>query len=583
MADHVHQNPHVEQATGVEGELQVRKWAFAAAALMVVGVFGAVAVFGAYLAGRYELIPFRALRALEVRLFGSYWDRSLESARLTSIFVDLKAESALIPYDRLGTGGGLTSYGDDIVLVTYEGRIFTIRSSEEIVETSIEVPPYNFDAYEQVAKEDGNSHLEAFLAFFRYNDIATVSVRGRDALALSYTYFDPERICYASRVALLDIPPDVNRLADFEASADDWRVILSTEPCLPLNRNCPLLGGHMAGGRMAFAAPSKLYFASGDYGIDGLCGDDLLAQDADAQYGRVIAIDLDDGTARSISMGNRNMQGIALDDDGNLWTVEHGPRGGDELNLMIEGENYGWPLESLGTGYDKLQFPTTISYGRHETYRAPVFAWLPSVAISNLIQIHGFDDAWDGDLLMASLRSESLFRTRIRNDRVLFSEQIQIGAPIRYVHQHTDGRIVLWTDQHSIVFLTPSRFHPGRDAVEAAIARMDPDPDFEISLRNALAQCNECHALEPHDDVNAPSLARVFGAPVASTDYANYSAALRALDGRWNRERLDVFLSDPGKIAPGTSMAAIRVENAQVRGALIDLLAATSAAFEDLD
>ncbi|NOX83610.1 MAG: PQQ-dependent sugar dehydrogenase [Alphaproteobacteria bacterium] len=67
--------------------------------------------------------------------------------------------------------------------------------------------------------------------------------------------------------------------------------------------------------------------------------------------------------------------------------------GGDELNRIIDGGNYGWPLETLGTRYNGLPIPNTISYGRHDVYAAPVFAWLPSVAVSSLAVIDNFHES----------------------------------------------------------------------------------------------------------------------------------------------------------------------------------------------
>lgn len=72
---------------------------------------------------------------------------------------------------------------------------------------------------------------------------------------------------------------------------------------------------------------------------------------------------------------------------GTLWSTEHGPRGGDEINVLEEGEHYGWPMVTYGTRYGNQDWPANPNQGRHLGYQAPVYAFVPSIGISNLIQI----------------------------------------------------------------------------------------------------------------------------------------------------------------------------------------------------
>lgn len=100
-----------------------------------------------------------------------------------------------------------------------------------------------------------------------------------------------------------------------------------------------------------------MHLASGDYSWDGVYADDVIAQKDEFDYGKVIEINVETRVAKQISKGHRNTQGIAIDRLGDLWTVEHGHRGGDELNRIVEGADYGWPSVTLGTRYSGLPLP----------------------------------------------------------------------------------------------------------------------------------------------------------------------------------------------------------------------------------
>ena len=176
--------------------------------------------------------------------------------------------------------------------------------------------------------------------------------------------------------------------------------------------------------------------------------------DPDSQLGKLVRIELTSGEAEILASGFRNPQGFARDAEGNLWQTEHGPLGGDELNLLRPGLDYGWPYVTHGIQYGNRIWPYTKVQGRHDGFEKPVFAWIPSIAVSNLI----FSDSqqfplWQNDLLLASLKSQSLFRIRLHEKRVMYIEQIKIGERIRDITQMPDGRIALLSDSAKILFL----------------------------------------------------------------------------------------------------------------------------------
>jgi glucose/arabinose dehydrogenase len=157
------------------------------------------------------------------------------------------------------------------------------------------------------------------------------------------------------------------------------------------------------------------------------------------------------------SYGHRNVQAATLDAQGRLWTVEHGARGGDEINRPEAGKNYGWPVVTYGVDYSgsKIGVGTTRS-----GMESPIYYWDPVIAPSGATFYSG--DAfreWKGDLLVGSLQPGRLVRLRLANDRVSHEERYVIapGERVRDVVQGPDGMIYLLTDhpQGRIVRLEP--------------------------------------------------------------------------------------------------------------------------------
>jgi cytochrome c2 len=267
------------------------------------------------------------------------------------------------------------------------------------------------------------------------------------------------------------------------------------------------------------------------------------------------------------------MQGLLVDRDERIWTTEHGPQGGDELNLIVEGGNFGYPLAVYGTSYTSKDWPSAERVGFHDGYVEPAFAWLPSVGLSNLVQVTGFYPAWESDLLIATLKTQSLLRVRIRNDRVVFVEAIRFGDRIRDIDQLGNGSIVTWSDSGVLSILTPATTDPSssHDAVEVALS------DLEAPLRNevseAIESCRVCHSVSPTGtSEGAPNLSGVYGRQIAGSEYENYSEALQARRGVWDAERLDAYLRNPREFAEGTTMVIAPISDPKVRAGLIEYL-----------
>ncbi len=183
------------------------------------------------------------------------------------------------------------------------------------------------------------------------------------------------------------------------------------------------------------------------------------AQSLDNTYGKVVRVNLDGSIPQdnpfvgdpnamdSIwSYGHRNIQGAAMRDDGTLFTLEHGPAGGDEINIPVPGENYGWPIISYGINYDGSDVGQGIS--KMDGMQQPAYYWDPVIAPGDMTFYEGemFSD-WDGDLLIGGLVSPGIVRLDWDGDRVAAEERLltQFGR-VRDVEVLDDGSFLIATD-----------------------------------------------------------------------------------------------------------------------------------------
>jgi glucose/arabinose dehydrogenase len=177
------------------------------------------------------------------------------------------------------------------------------------------------------------------------------------------------------------------------------------------------------------------------------------AQDPNATWGKVVRVGVDG--AQVWSLGHRNPQGAAFDSQGRLWTVEHGPLGGDELNLIEQGANYGWPVVSYGLNYDGS--PVGIGEPRAQGFAEPVYYWDPVIAPGGMDFYDGaLFPGWRGDLLIAGLQAEGLVRLKMDGDRVAGEERVLAGLDrVRDVEELPDGALLILTDVGEILRVTP--------------------------------------------------------------------------------------------------------------------------------
>ena len=224
-------------------------------------------------------------------------------------------------------------------------------------------------------------------------------------------------------------------------------------------RQVPKLeGGMHFGSRIAFDGKGHVFISQGER------NQKALAQDLDVLQGKLVRLNLDGtqpsdnpfagspGVRRAVwSYGHRNMQGLAVDPrTGKLWQSEHGPRGGDELNLPEAGKNYGWPVTSDGMDYaSNRPYPETRGQEAPGMER-PYHVWAISPALSGMAFYTGRPgNAWNDSLFLGALAGRSLIRLQLDGDRIVSEERllVDLGKRIRDVRVGSDGNVYVLTDE----------------------------------------------------------------------------------------------------------------------------------------
>lgn len=241
------------------------------------------------------------------------------------------------------------------------------------------------------------------------------------------------------------------RLSEDETRLEDVKLIFSQRPKVAsrLHFGC----------RIVQAGDASLFLTLGDRGQRM-----ADAQTLDNHLGKIVRV-LPDGRPHPDnpflarpgalpeiwSLGHRNQQGAALGPDGRLWTHEHGPQGGDEINRPESGKNYGWPVITYGENYGGGPIGEGIT--ARAGLEQPLHHWTPSIAPSGMafVRTDRYGPAWKGSLLVGSLKFRYLARLELDGARVVREERLlpQLGQRIRDVREGPDGHVYLLTDDRN--------------------------------------------------------------------------------------------------------------------------------------
>lgn len=223
------------------------------------------------------------------------------------------------------------------------------------------------------------------------------------------------------------------------------------------------------GSRVVFDGKGHMFFNVGER------GGNMLAQKLDNPFGKIYRLNEDgtvpadnpflsqaDGKPEFVkaiwSLGHRNPQGLVLDLNGQLWDTEHGPRGGDEVNKIDKGANYGWPVVAFSINYNDSPF--RVPWPKNgEDFAMPAFRWLPSIGACGLDVYRGKPfGKWSGDLLAGGLSGRNVDRLRMKDGKLVEREEILQGmARVRDVQVGPDGSVyVVFNEPDIVIRLVPA-------------------------------------------------------------------------------------------------------------------------------
>ena len=274
---------------------------------------------------------------------------------------------------------------------------------------------------------------------FAINDIAILSESATSAkLLISYPRLGASRTCV--EVAIDEL--NYNRKSQRAKFVRNWFV---SKPCVPVSAV-----QHTAG-RFAVIDKNSVYVSIGDLGYSEI--DDRSKR---GDLGSIFKLSAQSAT--KVSQGHRNPQGMVLFDQKTLLAAEHGPRGGDEINVIKAGGDYGWPFVSYGQPYGSGDYVRPGKTGNHTGYLEPIKYWVPSIAPTELVQLpaKGWGD-WGRALVLGTLREQVLvFMKASEKFEVFETVQVDIGERIRDLEMLSNGALIATTDSGKLITVVNS-------------------------------------------------------------------------------------------------------------------------------
>ena len=274
---------------------------------------------------------------------------------------------------------------------------------------------------------------------FAITDIAVLSEsRKRISLLISFPELNKKKSCVTlvlyQYTLILEVEPKLTR-------GKEW---FRSNPCVAER------AVQHAAGRIAVIDSQSAYLTTGDLGFPKI--NDRQARGTLGSLYKVSA-----NRVERISQGHRNPQGIELIGN-DLYISEHGPRGGDELNLVTKGTDYGWPFVTYGEPYGAGDYVRPTKTSTHDGFAKPLYYWVPSVAPTELIRLpeQSAWGKWSGQLVMGTLRENALIFIELSSTSSVGEvASVDVGERIRDLEVDAEGTIIATTDGGDLLFVSP--------------------------------------------------------------------------------------------------------------------------------
>jgi cytochrome c2 len=552
----------------------VLKYATLISLVFVIFIYG-------ILAGRYQLFPFGLIQNLK--------DKVTETMRPGSEAINYEGQVETTSLQRLyinklylaedkGRGGAMATDSLDVFILDREGGVhFLDLENFELLETDVPSIPMGFDLLTESGLQERDDFM---LRHFRVSGAHVEKASENQFILFVYHHFFDGQ-CFSSKLSRMKLQKTENRVT----SGSEWEEVFTTEPCLqPIDEDLYegerwAFAGHMSGGRIIRYDENHLMLTIGDYHFDGF-KIETVSMDPENPYGKFVLVNVNSGEWSIYANGSRNAQGLYRDKDGVIWSTEHGPQGGDELNIVEEGKNFGWPVVSLGINYRNRPWGESDDQGRHDRYAAPLYAWVPSIGISDLIRIESEKfNLWAGDLIVTSMSDQTLHRLRpdSTNSRIIYDEIIDVGHRIRNINVIADGSILLRTDDNYLIHIDDAgpvyeSFDYPEFMNENTIARRfstidngTDQPDLAMSGEEIFSRsCADCHSMDQRM-LRGPNLENLANRQVGGMEAFDYSAVLERSDRDWDSELLSDYILSPQQVFPGTTMSGVNLSDEELR------------------
>lgn len=554
----------------------------------------AVLIFGAFTYGimvrHYKLFPFNQLLSLKHTVSEAInpteEEEPLENAEPVKV-VETALQRLLLKEIHLSRDPTLSRGG---AMTTNEFKVFVNVNSDSLKKGLIQV--YDLENFFQYKLDslmvpmNYEKLLYSSLVEKEYFDLDRFRVQGlyteknndgNYTLFTTHHYYEDDQNCISINLSKTEIS-----LNDSTLTQDtDWENLFRATPCVYPEENVGTRNpfpGQMSAGKIVEYDDETLLVSVGGFSTDPALYPSLPMDDS-SPFGKILLIDKETGESTIFAKGLRNSQGLFIDANGTIWATDQGPQGGDELNIIERNGNYGWPEETFGIHYDTREWPLSNSQGRHQDYQKPIYAWIPSISPTDIIQIQNEEKypLWNGDLLIGSY-TLNLNRLRINNDNtVAYHEKIKLEHRLRELAMLPDGKILIYADFGSLLIIDDGGpvYEEMDSEIDVRIASLDNYNQLAedinkgggmgkaITAETIFARnCSSCHLLTNNNAIG-PHLNNLFDRQVGGLQDFNYSYTLEEKNSQWTPELLKSFLLEPEDQFQYTKMQKVSLSSSE--------------------